>query len=574
MRYCTFLFTLLCFFTWLNGAVYGQDETTPQKVVFSTFDVDAAGKYSYLRDGVQSMLASRMSAQDGVELLDHKVTVKELSDLRDGTKKIGDISVGVEADYLITGALFALKKGLNIQVAFYPLSVGTEVLHFSTVAETDALIIPKVEQLSQDIAAKVFGRDKLVSDAVDNDKELEGTSGFVTIHPEVAYKKGLYSGSVVGVGDSAIQVSTKGVRRTGEVATEMIAMAVGDVDGDTRTEIVLLSERELRILQFIGRDMQEVAKTKLPRSTNVHAVNIADLDNNGKMEIYLSATEGLSVSSLIMEWDRDTGFKTIKQRIPWYLRPINHPERGLILAGQRRGLDRIEFVKKGVYQLSLKADSSFAAGSEIVLPRSVNLFDFFYADIDGDKVMETITIDQNEKLRIYDQENGLLWVSSENYGGSKTYLGPRQGGSTERHGNADSLSVNENSDRELVLVPRRVVVTDLDKNGRQDIVVVNNIAAGMSAFRKLRLFDGGSIVGLTWNGAALVETWRTGRQSGYIADFDFSFKTDMETDGQGGDGIARLYIGQIPHSGTLQALMPGSERSKVIVNELGFSLKN
>ena len=574
MRYGIFSLTFLCFFIWLNGVVYGQNETSTQKIVISTFDVDSAGKYSYLRDGVQGMLVSRLSAIEGVELLEHKITAEELTNLKQGKKESGEISVGIEADYLVTGALFALTKGLNIQLTFYPIAGKEEVKHFSIVAETDDLIIPTVEQLSQDIAVKVFGREKLASEAVGSETGAEGSSGFATIHPEVAYKKGLYSGSVIGVGDSTIKVSTEGVRRTGGVPVEMIAMAVGDVDGDTKTEIVLLSERELRILQFVGREMQELAKTKLPRSTKVHAINVADLDNNGKMEIYLSATEDLIVSSLIMEWDRNAGFRTIKQRIPWYLRPINHPERGWILAGQRRGLERIEFVRKGVYQLSLKENNSFAAGSEIVLPRSVNLFDFYYADIDGDKAMETIVVDQNEKLRIYDQENGLLWVSSDDYGGSKTYIGPSQGDSTERHGTPDSLSVDQNSNRDLIFVPKKVVIADLDKNGRQDIVVVNNIVAGKSFFKKLRLYDGGSIVGLTWNGAALVETWRTGRQSGYIADFDFSFKTGTEADDSGNNGIASLYIGQIPRSGTLEALMPGSERSKVLVNELGFSLKN
>ena len=574
MRFTTVLLTFLFFFIWLNGAVYGQNDISSQKIVISAFDVSSAGEYAYLRDGVMSMLVSRLSAKEGVEFLDYKIDEKELTRLVEGTKEKGGVSVGVEADYLLTGTLFALTKGLNIQIAFYPLSREGEVLHFSTVAESDDLIIAQVEQLSKDIAVKVFGHEELESDTADPEKEFDGTSGFVTIHPEVAYKRGLYSGSVVDIGDSAIKVATRGVRRTGEVSTEMIAMAVGDVDGDTKTEIVLLSERELRILQFVGREMREIAKTKLPRSTQVHAVNIADLDSNGKMEIYLSATSGIYVSSLIMEWDRTAGFVVVGENIPWYLRPINHPERGWILAGQRRGMERIELVGKGVFQLSPRADNSFAAGDEIPLPRSVNLFDFTYADIDGDKGIETIVIDRNEKLRIYDQENGLLWVSSEDYGGSKTYIGPSQGDATDFQGSADSFSTDERADQEIFFVPAKVVVIDLDKNGRQDIVVVNNVVASMSFFNKLRLYDGGSIVGLTWNGAALVETWRTGRQSGYIADFDFSMKTDMTAASDDEEGVVTLYIGQIPNSGTLEAILPGSTRSKITVFELGFSQKN
>lgn len=574
MRYSIILLIFLSCFMCFISSVYGRDDASSQKIVISNFDVKSAGKYAHLRDGLQSMLASRLSAKEGVELLDYRISERELADLKDGAQESGPVFAGVEPDYLVTGALLALTNGLNIRVSFYPLSGGGEVLHFSATAESDELIISKVDQLSQDIAVKVFSRGEVAPDTASLENESGGVSGFVTVHPEVAYKKGLYSGSVLGVGDHSIKVSTEGVRRTGEVASSMIAMAVGDLDGDAIKEIVLLSDRELRILQFIGREMLEIGKTNLPPSTRVHAVNVADLDNDGKMEIYLSATENLSVSSLIMQWNKTDGFSTIKRNIPWYIRPVNHPERGLIIAGQQRGLDRIDLVKKGVYQLELKADNSFAKGSEILLPRFVNLFDFAYADIDGDKRMETAVIDQNEKLRIYDRENGLLWVSSEDYGGSNTYIGPSQGGSTERNASSRSLSVDENSDRDLVFVPGRIAVVDLDKNGRQDIVVINNIASSMSFFNKLRIYDGGSIVGLTWNGDALVETWRTGRQSGYIADFDFSMQTDSASESKEKKGVASLYIGQVPNSGTLESLLPGSGRSKVTVYELGFSYKN
>ncbi len=87
------------------------------------------------------------------------------------------------------------------------------------------------------------------------------------------------------------------------------------------------------------------------------------------------------------------------------------------------------------------------------------------------------------------------------------------------------------------------------------------------------MYDGGSIAGLTWNGTELVETWRTGRYSGYIADFDFFLTKDMTTGDKGGKGIAHLYIGQIPNSGTIESLIPGSAHSKLTIFELGFSLK-
>jgi len=573
MRYSIFLLISISCLICLNGMAYGLEVAAPQKVILSTFDVSDAGEYAYLRDGISSMLASRLSGMDGVELFDQRISAEELAELKKGRGDGRGVSSAIEADYLVAGSLFALKKGLNIQIVVYPISPKTGIEHFSAVAEDDGSVISTLDQLSEDIGVRVFGLKRRITGSKIGQGGGAGTKGFVTANPEAAYKRGLYSGSVVGIGDSVIQVSTKGVRRTTELSLEMVGMVVGDVDGDGTTEIILLTERELRLFQFNGRKAQEIAKTKLPDSIRVHAINLADLDNNGRKEIYLSATKDLNVSSLIMAWDKTSGFSIIKQYIPWYIRPVDHPTRGMILAGQQRGRARTDFVGRGVFQLALNNQGDYEKSGEIALPKGVNLFDFTYADIDGDKLYETIVVDQNEKSKIYDQSDGLLWVSSEKYGGSKRYIGPTQGEALDRNQNT-SLSANEGADRDIIFVPGRIAVVDLESNGRQDIVAVNNVEVKFSGFfNRIRLYDGGSVVGLTWNGSQMVETWRTGRQSGFLADFDFSLKKDMTATADGEKGIATLYLGQIPNSGSLESLIPGMTRSKLSVYELGFSVK-
>ena len=61
------------------------------------------------------------------------------------------------ADYLVTGALFSLTSGLEIQVDLYPLVPDEEILHFSVRSQTPDTLIADVEQLSRDIAQKAFG---------------------------------------------------------------------------------------------------------------------------------------------------------------------------------------------------------------------------------------------------------------------------------------------------------------------------------------------------------------------------------------------------------------------------------
>ncbi len=168
-----------------------------------------------------------------------------------------------------------------------------------------------------------------------------GDSGFVTVHPEAAYKKKLYTGTIVGVEGSGVTTKAIGALIKTTLPVDMQAMAVGDVDGDGEQEILVLAGRDLRLFKVVRTKKEDtivqVAETKLPRSMVSHAINLADLDGAGKEEIYISGTNGLNVSSMIMRYDTEAGFRVAAGNIPWYLRPVNIPGKGWLLAGQKRG---------------------------------------------------------------------------------------------------------------------------------------------------------------------------------------------------------------------------------------------
>jgi TolB-like protein len=574
MRYTIVLVVLLGFCFCLTGPLYGKSVNDSKKIVFSRFNVESAGKYKFLRDGIQSMLLSRLSTQDGIQVLDKTISEAEIKKLKSGEEDPGNLSSDLQADYLVTGALFSLAKGLNIQVVFYPLRSGKAetIERFSIVSENDSVLFTKINNLAEDVAARIQGHNLSRADIKKGYKKgkiaKKGARDFITAHPEIAYKRGLYSGTVIGVGDRSVQVAAKGARWSREFPSEIVAIGVADGSAASGN-IFILTERQLQVFRLLGRKIKKIETMDLPQVLRVHAMNIADLDNDGVQEIYLSATRGLEVSSRVLNWSEKTGFVTVLKNIPWYLRPVKHPEKGWVLAGQQRGTERIDLVKKGVFQLLSGDNGKLLKGDEFILPEHINLFDFTYADIDGDGVFEIAVIDQNEKLRIYDQSGGLLWVSSENYGGSKTYIGPSIGSANDRN-SRDNFSENEDGDRQLIFIPGRIVAVDVVKRGRQDIVVVNNVVSSFSFFKNLRMYDGGSVVGLTWTGASLNETWRTGKHAGFISDFIFKLKGNEKT----GQGSATLYITQIPTAGTFEALIPGGTRSKLSVYELGFSIKN
>ena len=571
MRIKMVVIVLLCCLWGSIGMANSKESDTVYRVVFSAFDVGSAGKYGYLQNSIQSMLVARLSANDRVEILEHTLSDKEVTLLKKGVEGKDNFVQPVEADYLLTGALFSLTTGLNVKVTLYPFNKKMKVYRFSFLIKDVNTLISKVENLSVDIAQKAFGYQDVEMQAATGGQK--GDAAFVTVHPEAAYKRGVYAGTII-TDSGVVKTVARGGKRTKEIAGDVVTMAVGDLDGDGKEEIAVLVGRKLGLYSLQKRTIALLAEESLPASVKVHAVNIADIDGDGNMEIFVSGTDGLYPSSMIMKWDKEKGLKTIQANIRWYLRPILLPEEGWILAGQQRGIRKIDLLRPGVYHLKISDTNKIERVKRLPLPANINLFDFIYADINGDGSVEIVSIDQKEKMRVYNQDQELTWVSDRNFGGSKTYIGPSQGAATDEQSKT-GLSVDEDADRELIFVPEQLIAADLNGDGKQEIIVSEHEMSSLNYFYKLRLYKGGVVVGLAWNGAALQEVWRTGKYRGYLAGYNFGMLGEYKKNGQ--EGLAeqsvktgRLYVSSIPNSGTIASFLPGTAESLLSVYDLDF----
>ncbi len=570
----------ICFFMLCSTVTHGKEGNEKFKLVFSTFDVSSAGNYAYLRNGIQSILVSRLATREQIEVLDRTFTEKELLALKNKQPEATGGSAKPVADYLVTGSLYGLKTGLNIQIVLYPFTAGKETLRFETAVKNQETMITDVERLAGEIAQSALGEKPIDVATAQPSGDGPGTAGFITVHPEAAYKKSVNAGAVVGVSGSEVQVKAGEGKRSVTLPKEIRTLATGDIDGDGGEEIVVLIGTTLELYKLDGKKINKVATASLPSAVECHAINVADLDKNGQMEMYISGTEGLNVSSLIVGWDKDAGFRIVTENIPWYLRPLLVPGKGWRLVGQKRGLEKTELVKAGIYLLSLDANSNIVQGEQLPLPAGVNLFDFVYADLDGDGGQEIVSIDKKERLKVFNRANELLWVSKKTYGGSLTYLGPSRGGAVNDQ-DRKNFTIDEDVDRELIFVPGRLVVADVDSDGRQEIVVNQNTLSSMSFLEKMRIYNDGVIAGLTWDGSAMNEAWRTGTFRGYIAGFGFSVlnkSAEKEKIAKPGDKkqdnnktTIGLYVGHLPSSGTFIGLLPGVGETQLTAYDLEFT---
>jgi TolB-like protein len=573
MRLSFIIILCISFFQSSLGILFAADSEKEYKLIFSSFDNKSAQKYAYLRDSIQTMLMSRLASDDNVEVIDRVLSKEQLAALAQRNSEAKSLPEE-GADYLVTGSIYALAKGVNVQVTMYPFDTTKEVLTFSKISEQPENIISDSDTLISEILQKLFGKRNV--EGLGDVPTDTTASGFTTEHPEVEYKKGLYSGTIVESDLHGIEAKASGIKKTLSVSGEVIACTVGDLDGDGTDELISLTSSTVNIYQSRDRQIVAVDEMKLPSGLRGHGLTVADLNADGMLEIYISATNELRVASRIVAWSKTAGFTTLAKEIGWYIRPMEDSKGNLILAGQKRGRSKVDFVGKGVYQLELGKNFDVTEKGLLPIPDGVDLFEFTYAELDGKKGAELVVLDGEQKLRVFSNDNELLWVSSDTYGGSKTYIGPSQGAAVDEQSKT-GLSVDEDADRELKFVPARILVTDVDNDGLSEVVVNKSKSGILGFFKKIRSYDGGTVVGLAWNGSELTEAWRTGRYKGYIVDYFFQ-KTDgvqsAQTDSTNTyTGSGRLYVANMPYSGSLVGLLPGVSDTKLTNYELDFYKK-
>jgi len=557
--------SLMLFWNKPSGA---KEMVHSSKVVILPFDIGASGEFDYLRDGLRNMLAGRLAVRAGIVELDYSSYQRELKNLKSSPsqKEVSTLLQRLKVDYLVSGTLYSLQGSLRLELSFYPAAQSKKVMRFTVSAQNAGAVIDAVNDISLDIAEKVYGIQKELVAAAESDKGKDGLSGFETAHPERIFKKGIYS-AVSLLGDQAgTLITSRNVKRSPPIPMDIVAMDVADINHDGKEEIVLSSRGQIRLYHYEAETFQEVGKISLPGYLKVHAVNLADLDHNGITEIVISASHKYRPASLIIEWKSADSYSYIIKDAPYYIRPVDMADgSGVTLVGQRGVADISEeetVLEPGLYRLSLR-QNRLEEGATLPVPKSVNLFDFSYADLNGDKVPELIVVDDKEKLLVYSHDNKLLWVSSDEYGGSWNYFGP------------PLVKDEDVLNRRLIYLPTRIITVDYNNDGTPEILIGRNKLSTYRFLPNSRDYENGFISCLSWNGKSMIELWRTNLLNGYIADYQFHFSNGKKPQEKPRTGSetgrsAKLWIAQVRESGMLNLFSSKRSGNRVHEYQLDF----
>jgi len=159
----------------------------------------------------------------------------------------------------------------------------------------------------------------------------------------------------------------------------------------------------------------------------------------------------------------------------------------------------------------LKAEGkTYVPERELKVPKYGNVFNILLADLNKSGNPMTLMIYPGWELRAYSSTGEELWASGVPYGASDKYVPMPP---------ASRIDSPDTYDEIPVWLPTRLVLSQLTKDGRPEVVVVRNSERLGETMERLRAYYQGIIYSLYWNGLSMVENWRTPRISGYLTDY-------------------------------------------------------
>jgi len=477
------------------------------RVAILPFTANAKDDISFLVKGVRDMLATRLAWQDKVTVVEPDLVAPVLNKIKppyndDTARRVGK---ELSAQVVVFGSITALGKSVSVDARVVKVDDNSPALTaFVQAAEMD-LVIPRINDFAQRINAEIFRRPEAVAaqekaqaqaqaqPAAGGDQAEVGGSGLEKLPENISPLNPLFMRTLAGVDSDRYWRSP---RLKGTVQS----VAVADVDMDGKNELLALFTDRLEMFRLDGDRFVKVREFKNGPTGEYFFVDVADIAGTGRPHIFVSCLNNKSINSFILQYDK--GFRMVAEGVPYYFRVQRNPVGPGQVLGQKAAVDEPFFGP--IYQMKYQG-GEYVPDHELKLPEMANVFNFCLADLNGSKEPMVVLVGPSYSLRIFNSRGEQVWMSAEAYCASNKYI--------------PFMASSRGPEPEWWYIPARLVVTDLDKDGRQEILAVRNSDRAEGIMERTRMFYKGTIYGLSWNGLGLVEDWRTPNMSGYLPDY-------------------------------------------------------
>jgi len=306
----------------------------------------------------------------------------------------------------------------------------------------------------------------------------------------------------------------------------MRAVAVGDLTGDGQPKVAVADGERIQIFAVEKGRVFRHLWTSERSGNNILGLDAADVNGNGRAELFVTNYYGGRLNSYVLEW-QGSGMVPVWQEVPLYFRVLAPQGKPVLYVQSNSGdkpfagpISRLEW-RAGKYHV---ADA-------LNLPREVFLYGMTVGDIFSRGGQQVARIDEDNRLVIYEGTQ-RRYRSSNRFGGTEIYL------DFEPAKYSASVAVKmDQEQRRRVYFEGRLQVADVDGDGKNELVLFQNTPSPGYLFEDLRVYEKGKLSSLRWNGQFIEVLWESQELEGYIADFSL-----VNLDGDGALDIVLLVV--------------------------------
>lgn len=520
--------------------LWAKDKYT---VTLLPFSVHSAENIDYVKQGIEAMLASRLSASDKISLTDKNALQAELK--KTGAKEISisdvqTIGKNLNADYVVRGSITKIGNSISIDGKLVDISQTKSDINLFAQAQNLDDVMPKVNDFAQSVVQHILGTTTQAA-PVPAAAPTAGTPAVpapatatmsresqIIAGMKVGSKKGGTLTSVINAEFiNAIEpFNRKEFWMSQKIPTEFKGMDIGDVNNDGSNEILVIDKNAVYIYRKTENELTLLEKIKGKSYDNYLAVDVADINKNGVKEIIVTSLNDTLLDSFVLEF-KDGKYAVIASDIRWFLRVIDTSSGAPLLLGQDYGSNKPFDTQ--IYEMVWK-DGKYVSGEKMKIPMGLSIYGLNIDDLGIGSEEKIFALDELDYLYIIEKTNKslgrltsfgftteeLIWKSDDVYGGSNNYLE-----------NLDKKNPDDKSKSGYVNL--RILSYDTNKDGKKELIIVRNLSSVGRIFKNFKLFTSSEIYNLQWDGMGMAENWRTKKINGYVADYCLK---DVDNDGQ------------------------------------------